>query len=70
MARSTKYATTDEVVRKLSLKRDVKITPAGEVLVIHPNSPKRVGDVGNKSWGKIDFLVRACKYRFTYVNSF
>jgi hypothetical protein len=54
----------------LSLKRDVKITPAGEILMIHPNSPKRVGDVGNKSWGKIDFLVHSCKYRFTYVNSF
>ena len=54
--RKRKEYTTQSVIRILSKKRDVEITSSRiEVKV----GPKAKQDLGNKSWGKIDFLSKA-----------
>ena len=70
----------DEVVRQLSKKNDVSIS-GKEVRILSnevfdektkgyvPNHFKK-HDVGNGSWGKIDFLVNHCDYRKYYVDKF
>jgi hypothetical protein len=37
---------------------------------LKPYSPKRVGDLGNGSWGLIDMLVNHFGYRPTFVGGF
>ena len=69
----------DEVLRKLSLKNDVKIEPSVQKIFVltdkvdtkegvMPN-PNKKWDLGNGSWGKIDFLKK-CGYSVSYVNKF
>jgi hypothetical protein len=70
MAAPKKNITAQEAVARLSRKRDVRITPNNEILVLKPYSPKRVGDLGNGSWGLIDMLVNHFGYRPTYVGGF
>jgi hypothetical protein len=33
------------------------------------DNPEKHHDLGNKSWGAIDFLVSCCGYRVRYVSS-
>ena len=70
MAAPKKNITAQEAVARLAKKRDVRITPNNEILVLNPNSQKRVGDLGNGSWGLIDMLVNHYGYRPTYVGGF
>ena len=69
----------DEVLRGLGRKNDVRID-GFRVLVLTdkvldkngtsiPN-PEKMNDLGNKSWGKIDFLTHYCNYNVVKVNSF
>jgi len=59
----------DEVISKLSKKRDCKLFPEIKVIEVHRshvhnNKGELVdnsnfkGDLGNGSWGKIDFLTK------------
>jgi hypothetical protein len=70
MAARRKNITAQEAVARLSKKRDVKITPQNEIQVLKPFSPKKVGDVGNGSWGLIDMLVRYYGFKLYYVGGF
>ena len=70
MAAPKKNITAQEAVARLSKKRDVKITPQNEIQVLKPFSPKKVGDVGNGSWGLIDMLVRYYGFKLYYVGGF
>lgn len=61
-----KLYSEDEVLRALSKKRDVRVNRNNrEVYLLtgsNPHYPKS-DDLGNGSWGKIDFLTNYCGYR-------
>lgn len=81
-----KHYSMDEVIRQLSKKNDVKINKVfgkpwnGEIEVLKNkvrnskfelvDNPKKKYDLGNGSWGKIDFLVNHCNFILSYVNAF
>lgn len=53
----------------LSRKNDIKID--GDHLQILSDENKfKVHDLGNKSWGRIDFLVNYCGYSNYFVEEF
>ena len=60
----------NEVLFQLGKKHDVSIQNK-EVLVLNGNTKKPQfkpqHDLGNGSWGKIDFLVNHCGYRQFFV---
>ncbi len=70
----------DEVLKGLSTKHDVKISGT-TILVLSDkvydtktkqsvDNPKKRWDLGNGSWGKIDFLTNHCGYFVKRVDSF
>ena len=59
----------DEVLRALRLKNDLKIE-GNRIEVLSEYSTKRKNDLGNGSWGKIDFLVNYCGYYTVFVSAF
>ena len=70
MARKHKM---DEVLRALAKKHDCRIQ-SNIIYVLNGDSiePKfqLSNDLGNGSWGKIDFLVNHCGFRQMYVCEF
>lgn len=56
-----KYLTEDEVLKSLSRKKDVMIKD--RVITINKSVSKK-NDLGNKSYSKIDFLVKQCNYKY------
>jgi hypothetical protein len=80
MARKTH--TEEEVLRRLMKKSDVRVNPSSKRIKLLSNkvwSDKSEGyvensnkkhDLGNGSWGRIDFLVRYCGYTTEKVESF
>jgi hypothetical protein len=70
MENKSKYQLS-EVLRSLNKKHDCFIN-GNEVLILNGKSkryPKK-HDLGNGSWGKIDFLVNHCGYRKYFVPKF
>lgn len=63
-----KKHTVDEVIRSLSKKRDVKINPKDKTIEIL--DPAKNNDLGNGSWGKIDFLVNHSGYTKLFSKEF
>jgi len=51
----------DEVLRTLSLKKDCRII-GDTVYTLVDKTPFKANDLGNGSWGKIDFLVNHMGY--------
>ena len=47
----------DEVLRSLSKKNSININRVSKTLTVNTT-----GDLGNGSWGKIDFLTNYCGY--------
>lgn len=77
MARKHKM---DEVLRTLGQKQDCRINN-GQISILTDNvfdnktgeskpNQKKKYDLGNGSWGKIDFLVHYCGYSKVFVNNF
>lgn len=64
-----KYLNENQVIKSLSQKRDLRIQRY-EIQILVNNSPKKSFDLGNKSWGKINFLVDYCGYRIANVSKF
>ena len=71
--------TENEAVRALRKKRDVRIeAPFIYVLkdkVLHKelgviDNTRKVHDLGNGSWGRIDFLIKVLEYKLLKVNTF
>lgn len=60
----------DEVLYRLRKKQDLRITQNKEILVLGKNGKNKQNDLGNGSWGKIDFLVNHCGYRQYFVKEF
>lgn len=74
-----KQYTEDEVLKSLSKKHDVKVIPPfmmgskrtnGIVYVLNRYSSKLSNDLGNGSWGKIDYLVNHVGYYLAVVSQF
>lgn len=67
----TRKHNENEVLSLLRLKHDVRVTLQKEVLILNGKSGKgqfqRMHDLGNGTWGKIDFLVSHCGYKMAFV---
>jgi len=70
MARKNKHS-VDGVLRSLSKKHDVKID-GNHVLILNGKDKKhpKKDDLGNGSWGKIDFLTNHCRFTKHFVSKF
>ncbi len=64
-----KQHSEEEVLKALKRKSDVKIE-GKFVLVLNGNKQHKSHDLGNGSWGKIDFLVNHCSYKQRFVEEF
>ena len=72
MARKNKYQ-VDEVLRSLAQKHDVKINADVKVVEVLTGKDAKFqafNDLGNGSWGKIDYLVNYCNWRQIDVDRF
>lgn len=55
----------------LRSKSDVRVVDMDKyILVLDNSSLNKICDLGNGSWGKIDFLVRKDGYNFSFVPEF
>lgn len=65
--------TVSSVLNVLRNKLDL-IIKDNEIYVLNGksknNHSKRTNDLGNKSWGKIDFLTKYCGYKLYFVADF
>lgn len=60
----------DEVLRSLGHKHDCRIKNK-TIMVLNGKGRKRLKhDLGNSSWGKIDYLTHYCGYRLYLVSDF
>lgn len=70
----------DEVLKQLYVKNDLRINKEKKEIEILSNfcyikgvkteNPKRKNDIGNKSWGKISFLINYHGFRAYRVSEF
>lgn len=69
----------DEVLKELSRKNDVRVS--GTVVMVLSDkvidnkgntidNPQKKNDLGNGSWGRIDYLVNHCGYGIVKVAQF
>ena len=69
----------DEVLKELSRKNDVRVS--GTVVMVLSDkivdkkcniidNPQKRNDLGNGSWGRIDYLVNHCGYGIVKVEQF
>lgn len=68
-----KHYTVDEVIKFLSKRRDCRCNPKTKVIEVlrsNGSNPPRTNDLGNKSWGRIDFLVKYNDWTQIYVQRF
>jgi len=61
--------TVETATRSLSKKKDVKVS-GNTVQVIKSDSPRYTGDLGNGSWGRIDYLVNHMGYTLIKTGDF
>lgn len=67
----SKKHTEDKVLASLYKKRDLKIIGTEiQLLTGKKGGDTKHYDLGNGSWGKIDYLVNHKGYRKAYVNKF
>jgi hypothetical protein len=53
----------DEVLEALKKKKDCKIDSQEKIISVLQNKTHgKTNDLGNKSWGKIDYLTKYCGY--------
>ena len=59
--------TEEEAIQVLNSKHDchVKKTIYGDKIIAMLPRNQRINDIGNKAWGKIDFLLKQCGYTLT-----
>lgn len=61
-----KQYTLDEVFRSLGRKNEIKVLPHKKLIIVLSNAV----DVGNSTWGKIDFLSNHHHYRISRPDKF
>jgi hypothetical protein len=60
-----------DVINSLRKKHDIKIFEHQNKICLLFNSAKtKKFDLGNKSWGKIDYLVNHCHFHIFFLKSF
>lgn len=59
----------EKVLSSLSKKRDIQIANK-QIFVLSNKAVNKSYDLGSKSWGKIDYLVNHCNYKFSFIDSF
>lgn len=64
MAKKIAYDET-RVIRSLSKKNSIRVNTSNRVIEILRDST----DVGNGSWGKIDYLCKVHNYSYAFVSS-
>lgn len=67
--KTRKNYSVDEVLRDLSRKHDVKVF-GNTIQVLNQYATNKINDLGNKSWGKIDFLKNFNGFRLLFVEKF
>lgn len=78
---SRKHYSEDEVIRVLSRKNDIRVNSFKKEIQILSNkiftqrgdiidNPAKKFDLGNGSWGKIDYLVKVHNYHTCKVSKF
>lgn len=68
---ATRKFNEDEVLKALRKKNDCKIdTNLKTIKVLTNDAKSKRNDLGNGSWGKIDFLVKVHKYKQYMVATF
>lgn len=68
-----KQHSLDEVLRSLGKKHDCQVNPQMRVIrILNPKAKpcNAINDLGNKSWGKIDYLCHYCGYSWYHVTQF
>jgi hypothetical protein len=55
----------ESAVRRLARKKDVRVD-VHQRIIIFPPKRQRIFDLGNKSWGIVDFLVNYKHYSIIY----
>ena len=61
----------DEVLRSLGKKHDCKVDEkTSAISVLSKDSVLRKNDLGNGSWGKIDYLIHHLGYKLLKVSKF
>jgi hypothetical protein len=61
--------TESKALAALGRKNDIQIH-GSDLRVLNNESPFKVHDLGNKSWGRIDFLVNYYGYSQYFVTEF
>ena len=70
-----------DCIKQLDRKRDCKIASSGVIVILQNHifipkegktirNPNKHFDLGNKSWGKIDYLINHCGYSMMRVDRF
>ena len=62
----TRKHNVDEVIRSLGRKKEVRVNPYAKTVEVLSKQT----ELGNGSWGKIDFLTNHCGYRLLTVSKF
>ncbi len=65
-----KYSSPDEVVKSLQRKRDVKIDNTLKRIEVLKKDKGNPTDLGNGSFGKLDYLTNYCGYTLSNVSKF
>ena len=64
-----KNYTIDKVLRALNKKNDCLVSETDKIVFVLVGRGKK-NDLGNKSWGKIDFLIHYCNFTLNKVEEF
>jgi len=56
-----------KVLQQLKQKKDCRIID-NWIFILSNNAPQKIFDLGNKSWGKIDYLTNHCGFFKLTVN--
>lgn len=61
----------EEVLFRLRRKKDIRVNPINKtMMVLNQKAKNKENDLGNGSWGKIDFLKKVEGYKLFLVSEF
>jgi len=65
--KNNKSYNESDVIKSLNSKKDCKVVESSKTIWVAPNgNQNKAHDLGNKSWGKIDFLLHYRGYNLTH----
>lgn len=69
MSQNNKNYTEDEIIREISQKHDIRI-PRHIKKIFCLHGPRSKGDIGTKTKGKMNYLVKHHDYSIVWVEEF